>query len=60
MQQVALGNDGVSSTIGEVADAADETDAASRSVLAAAGELTEQSRQLRSQVDRFLASVRAA
>jgi methyl-accepting chemotaxis protein len=60
VQQAATGTQEVSSTIIGVTQAAGETGAAASQVLSAAGELSSQAEQLHTQVDRFLAAVRAA
>ena len=60
VQQVAAGTEEVSKTIGGVTETAGETGTAAEEVLVAAGRLSEQSAQLRQQVDRFLAEIRAA
>ena len=60
MQQAAAGTHEVSSNIAGVTQAAGETGAASTQVLAAANELARQAETLRSEVDTFLATVRAA
>jgi len=59
-QQAASGTQEVSTTIGGVTQAATETGAAAQQVLSSAGELSKQSELLRSEVDGFLAKVRAA
>ena len=58
--QAAMGTGAVTSTIAGVAEAAEETGAAAAQVLASAGELSRQSEHLGAEVDRFLATVRAA
>ena len=60
VQQVASGTGEVSSTVAAVTGAAGETGAAAHQVLGAATQLSEQSLRLRQEVDRFLATVRAA
>jgi methyl-accepting chemotaxis protein len=60
VQQVAIGTDEVSRTVAGVTAAAGETSTAAGDVLHAANRLAEQSAMLRQQVDRFLATVRAA
>ncbi|MBI1775096.1 MAG: HAMP domain-containing protein [Proteobacteria bacterium] len=60
VQQAAAGTGEVSSNIGGVTQAAGETGSAATQVLGAAGELSKQAAVLRSQVDDFLARVRAA
>ncbi|GEO99783.1 methyl-accepting chemotaxis protein [Methylobacterium haplocladii] len=58
--QAAMGTGEVTSNIAGVAGAAEETGAAAGQVLGAASELSRQSEHLATEVDRFLASVRAA
>jgi len=58
--QAALGTGEVTSNIAGVAGAAEETGAAASQVLASASELSRQSESLSTEVDRFLATVRAA
>ena len=58
--QAATGTTEVTRTIARVAGAAEETGAASSQVLASASELSRQSEHLSAEVDRFLATVRAA
>ncbi|HEU0070359.1 MAG TPA: HAMP domain-containing methyl-accepting chemotaxis protein [Alphaproteobacteria bacterium] len=58
--QVSAGTREVSSNIVGVSQAANDTGSASTQVLASAGELTRQSTILRTQVDNFLANIRAA
>ncbi|HEX2115367.1 MAG TPA: HAMP domain-containing methyl-accepting chemotaxis protein [Alphaproteobacteria bacterium] len=60
VQQAAKGTSEVSGNITGVTQAAGETGAAATQVLGASSELAQQSEVLRSQVDRFLATVRAA
>jgi methyl-accepting chemotaxis protein len=60
VQQAALGTQEVSNNITGVTRAASETGAAASQVLGAASALSKQSEALRSEVDRFLAEVRAA
>ena len=60
VQQAAAGTQDVSKTIKGVTDAASETGQSASQVLGAAGELSQQSELLRSQVDDFIAKVRAA
>ncbi|WP_342779023.1 hypothetical protein [Methylobacterium terricola] len=50
----------MTTTIAGVAHAADETGAAAGRVLDSAGEVSRQAEQLTSEVDHFLATVRAA
>ncbi|MFY9292457.1 MAG: HAMP domain-containing methyl-accepting chemotaxis protein [Methylorubrum rhodinum] len=58
--QASAGASEVTGNITGVAGAAEETGAAATQVLGAAGELSRQSEQLRAEVGRFLATVRAA
>nr|WP_171015464.1 HAMP domain-containing methyl-accepting chemotaxis protein [Methylobacterium sp. L1A1] len=58
--QASAGASAVTGNIAGVAGAAEETGAAAMQVLGAAGELSRQSEQLRGEVARFLATVRAA
>jgi methyl-accepting chemotaxis protein len=58
--QAAMGTSEVTSNISGVAGAAEETGAAANQVLGAASELSRQSEHLNAEVDRFLATVRAA
>ncbi|TXM71515.1 HAMP domain-containing protein [Methylobacterium sp. WL12] len=58
--QAALGTAEVTGNIAGVAGAAEETGAAASQVLGAASELSRQSEHLAAEVDRFLATVRAA
>ena len=58
--QAATGTSEVTSNISGVAGAAEETGAAASQVLGAASELSRQSEHLNAEVDRFLATVRAA
>ncbi len=58
--QAAQGTGAVTGTIAGVAGAAEETGAAAAQVLGAASELSRQSEHLAAEVDRFLATVRAA
>ncbi|MCJ2078392.1 methyl-accepting chemotaxis protein [Methylobacterium sp. E-016] len=58
--QAATGTGAVTSTIAGVASAAEETGAAAAQVLTSAGALSRQSGHLGAEVDRFLATVRAA
>ncbi|MEL6063786.1 MULTISPECIES: methyl-accepting chemotaxis protein [unclassified Methylobacterium] len=58
--QAAQGTGAVTSTIVGVAGAAEETGAASAQVLGAASDLSRQSEHLSAEVERFLATVRAA
>jgi methyl-accepting chemotaxis protein len=58
--QAAMGTSEVTSNISGVAGAAEETGAAASQVLGAASELSRQSEHLSTEVDRFLATVRAA
>jgi methyl-accepting chemotaxis protein len=60
VQQAARGTQEVTSNISGVQQAADNTGAAASQVLGAAEQLSRQSNDLASQVDRFLADVRAA
>jgi methyl-accepting chemotaxis protein len=60
VQQAAQGTQEVTSNISGVQQAANETGAASTQVLGAAEQLSQQSKDLASQVNRFLADVRAA
>lgn len=60
VQQAAHGTQEVSSNIAGVTRAAEESSAASTEVLGSAGELSRQSEILRGEVDKFLATVRAA
>jgi methyl-accepting chemotaxis protein len=50
----------VSSNIGGVSQGAEETGKAANQVLESAGQLSQQSEELRGAVDKFLAEVRAA
>ncbi|GEP09189.1 methyl-accepting chemotaxis protein [Methylobacterium gnaphalii] len=58
--QAAMGTSDVTSNVAGLASAADETGAAASQVLGAASELSRQAEQLTGEVDRFLATVRAA
>ncbi|MEE7492294.1 methyl-accepting chemotaxis protein [Methylobacterium oryzae] len=58
--QAAMGTGEVTANIAGVAGAAEETGAAASQVLGAASELSRQSEHLSAEVDRFLATVRAA
>ena len=60
VSQAAAGAGEVTSNIAGVAGAAEETGAAASQVLGAASELSRQSEHLRAEIDRFLATVRAA
>jgi methyl-accepting chemotaxis protein len=60
VQQAAHGTQQVTSNIAGVKEAATTTGAAAAQVLGAAGELSKQSEQLSSEVDRFLVDVKAA
>jgi methyl-accepting chemotaxis protein len=60
VQEAAHGTQNVTSNIAGVQQAANETGAAATQVLGAAEELSQQSKDLASQVNRFLADVRAA
>jgi methyl-accepting chemotaxis protein len=60
VQQAAQGTHDVNSNISGVQQAANETGAASTQVLGAAEQLSQQSKDLAGQVNRFLADVRAA
>jgi methyl-accepting chemotaxis protein len=59
-QLAATGTEEMTSNIGGVSQAAGDTGAAATQVLGAASALSRQSEQLRSEVDRFLADVKAA
>ncbi|MBF0375646.1 MAG: HAMP domain-containing protein [Alphaproteobacteria bacterium] len=59
VEQAALGTKEVSSNIGGVTQAAGEAGAVANQVLTAAGELSRQSEILRSEVDGFIARIRA-
>lgn len=59
VQEASRGVHEVSQNIGGVTQASGETGSASSRVLASARELAEQSEHLRSEVDRFIAQVRA-
>ena len=59
-QEASRGTQEVSSNIVGVNQAASETGAAASQVLESAGQLSQQSETLRTEVDRFLASIRAA
>ncbi|ANC90884.1 methyl-accepting chemotaxis protein [Azospirillum humicireducens] len=58
VQQAAAGTNEVSSSIGGVLQAASETGSGAARLLSSSGELSKQAELLRSQVDRFLGSVR--
>jgi methyl-accepting chemotaxis protein len=58
--QAAMGTGAVTTNIAGVAGAAEETGAAASQVLGAASELSRQSEHLSAEVQRFLATVRAA
>jgi methyl-accepting chemotaxis protein len=60
VQQAAHGTQDVTSNISGVQQAANDTGAAAEQVLGAAEQLSQQSKDLASQVNRFLADVRAA
>jgi len=60
VDQAAAGTRSVTSHIADVARTADETGAAAGQVLDASAALTDQARQLEAQMQRFLATVRAA
>ena len=60
VQQAAQGTSEIATNIGDVGQAASETGVAAAQVLSAAGELARQSETLRRDVDRFVATVRAA
>ncbi|MDX9861516.1 MAG: methyl-accepting chemotaxis protein [Rhodospirillales bacterium] len=60
VEQAAAGTQEVSSNIGGVSQAANDTGAAAEQISRAAGELSQRSENLRTEVDRFLASIRAA
>ncbi|MCJ2084866.1 methyl-accepting chemotaxis protein [Methylobacterium sp. E-005] len=60
VSQAAMGTGEVTSNISSVAGAAEETGAAANQVLGAASELSRQSEHLSAEVERFLATVRAA
>ncbi|WP_318245931.1 methyl-accepting chemotaxis protein [Stappia stellulata] len=60
IEQVSSGMHEVTTTITSVSSTAAETGAASSQLVSAANELSQQSEVLRSEVDRFLAGVRAA
>ena len=60
VQQASAGTADVSSNISGVTKAASDSSAASSQVLASAGDLADQSAALKTEVDRFLATVRAA
>jgi methyl-accepting chemotaxis protein len=60
VQEAALGTGQVSSNIAAVNHAAEKTGAASNGVLASAEQLSTQAAALRTDVDRFLANIRAA
>ena len=60
VQQAADGTGRVTASIGDVTSAARDTGATASQVLSAATDLTHQSTQLRAEVERFLATLRAA
>jgi len=60
VQEASAGTSEVSQNIGGVSAAAGETGKAASQVLEAAGSLSQQANDLRSEVDRFLADVKAA
>ena len=59
-QQASAGTVEVSSNIVQVSQIADETRAAAAQVLSSSNQVSEQSQDLRNQIDRFLTTVRAA
>jgi methyl-accepting chemotaxis protein len=59
VQQASMGTQEVSANIGGVTQATAEAGAAASQVLEAAGELSHQSEMLRSEVDKFVARIRA-
>ncbi len=59
-QQAALGTQEVSRSISEVTAAADETGQSANNLLGAADELSQQAQYLRTNIDEFLARLRAA
>ena len=58
--QAAAGTREVSDNVGQVMEASAQTGSAATQVLGAAGELSQQAEMLRSEVERFLAGIRAA
>ncbi|UEM22174.1 methyl-accepting chemotaxis protein [Skermanella mucosa] len=58
--QAAAGTQEVSANVGQVTQASDQTGAAANQVRSAAGQLAQQSEMLRGEVERFLASIKAA
>lgn len=58
--QAAAGTQEVSLNVGQVMEASAQTGSAATQVLGAAGELSQQAEMLRSEVERFLAGIRAA
>ena len=58
--QAAAGTREVSLNVGQVMEASAQTGSAATQVLGAAGELSQQAEMLRSEVERFLAGIRAA
>ncbi len=60
VQEAAVGTEAVASNITGVREATDQTGAAAKDVLDSAGQLSRQSELLRSEVDKFLAGLRAA
>ncbi|HYD67384.1 methyl-accepting chemotaxis protein [Azospirillum sp.] len=60
VQQAAAGTQEVSGNIVQVTQTAGETGSAAQQVLGAAGELAQQAETLRHEVERFLASIKAA
>ena len=60
VQQAAAGTSQVAGNISDVSAGAAKTGAASTQVLSAAQSLADQSGRLKAEVDRFLATVRAA
>ncbi|MFV3128822.1 methyl-accepting chemotaxis protein [Niveispirillum sp. KHB5.9] len=60
VSQAAMGTQEVSANVNQVTEAAAQTGASATQVLGAARELSQQSELLRTQVERFLADIRAA
>ena len=60
MQEASVGTSEVTTNIVSVNEAADSTGTAAEQVLSAAAELSKESENLRSKVEQFLNSVRAA
>jgi methyl-accepting chemotaxis protein len=60
ISQASAGTSDVTSNIGAVAEAAQQSGAVAQQVLASSGVLSSQAEDLRRQVDRFLETVRAA